>query len=296
MPWQVQDVLEQVAFALVEASLVSAFPGPVAVGNQPVALVDPAVYVGAQLVAGYRTANQEVVTVTAITGATFTANFSKIHAQGDAIVGATFPSGQVIQYLVGETSTASPLFTQAEILQYFRDVQNDFLEATRLIYAVGAQNLQQGVSIYNSPADSIRIERIAIAGSSLWNVSQAELDMDNPGWQGVAGAGNPTQWFQDRLNTAEFYLASPPPPANPAAAELWYSQKGTTIPSLTDSLIVPDIFWPYLKYGVLAKVWSKDGETKDPRRAAYCEKRFARGVAYGIGLARAIEVAMNLNK
>lgn len=295
----VHDVLEQVSRPLVESSLVSTFPGAVGIGAQVVALVDPAIYVGAQLVAGYRTANQEVVTVTAITANNFTATYTKTHAQGDAIVGATFPSGQIIQDLVGSisaTANVAPLFTQAEMLNYFKDVQNDFLEATRMIYASAPQALQQGVSIYNSPVDSIRIERVDIAGTALWNVSQAELDMDNPGWQGVAGAGNPTQWFQDRLNTAQYYLASPPPPANPPNAELWYSQKGTTIPLLTDALIVLDGFWPYMKYGVLSKAWSKDGETKDPRRAAYCAKRFERGVAYGVKFSQALEVAINSNR
>lgn len=298
MAWMVQDVLEQVSRALVESSLVSVFPGPVAIGAQAIALVDPAIYVGAQLIAGYRTANQEVVTVTAITGANFTATYTKTHLAGDALVGATFPSGQIIQDLIGSISSAAtvaPLFTQLEMLTYFKDVQNTFLEATRMIYASTQQALQQGVPIYNSPADSIRIERIDISGSALWNVSQAELDLDNPAWQGVAGAGNPTQWFQDRLNTAQYYLASPPPPAAPPAAELWYSQKGTTVPAITDALIVPDVFWPYLKYGVLAKSWAKDGETKDPRRAAYCAKRFTRGITYGARFSQALEVGLNRN-
>lgn len=52
---------------------------------------------------------------------------------------------------------------------------------------------------------------------------------------------------------------------------------GSTIPN------VPDAFVPYLGYGVLANIFSTDGEAKDPQRAAYCQARFNEG----INLARA---------
>lgn len=287
----VHDVLEQVSRALVESCLVSAFPAPVALGSQVVAAVDPAIYVGAQLIAGYRTPNQEIVTVTAITNANFTATYANTHAALDPLVAATFPSGQIIQDLAGAISpaaTVAPLFTQAEMLGYFKDAQNDFLESTRMIYAIAGQALTANLAIYPTPADSIRVERISIGGTALWNVSQAELDMNNANWQ--SETGGPTQWYQDKLGTGKFAVAPPPPVG--LAAKLWYSQKGTTLPLLTDSLLVPDVFWPYLKYGVLGKAWSKDGETKDPRRAAYCAKRYLRGVQYGVMFARGMQAVM----
>lgn len=49
--------------------------------------------------------------------------------------------------------------------------------------------------------------------------------------------------------------------------------------ALTDLIeIVPDSFFPYLKYGVLAKVFSMDGEVKDVLRARYCNARFQEGI------------------
>lgn len=288
----VNDVLESVSRVLIEDTFNSTLPAPVGIGAAAIALVDPAIYVGALLVVGAG-ASLEVVPVTAITANNFTATFAKAHLAGEAIRAATFPSGQISQYVVGSISsgaTVSPLFTQAEMLGYFRDVQNEFLEATRMIYASATQVLTQNTTIYSSPVDSVRIERIDIAGVALWNVSQAELDMDNIGWAG-AGAQTPQNWYQDHLNTAQYAL-SPKPPLNPGSAELWYSQKGTTTPALSDGLIVPDIFWPYTKYGVLEKAWSKDGETKDPRRAAYCQKRFIRGVGYGRKFMDSIQAAM----
>lgn len=46
--------------------------------------------------------------------------------------------------------------------------------------------------------------------------------------------------------------------------------------SLMESL--PDSFQHYLKYGILAKLFSTDGELKDNQRAIYCNARYLEGV------------------
>lgn len=48
--------------------------------------------------------------------------------------------------------------------------------------------------------------------------------------------------------------------------------------SLTANLLIPDVMAHYIKYGVLAKCWSKDGETRNPLRAEYCQKRYDMGI------------------
>lgn len=289
----VNDVLEWVSRVLVESTLNTVLPAPVGPGVGVVAVVDPAIYLGALLVVGAGN-SLEIITVTAISGANFTANFANGHQAGETLKAATFPSGQVSQYvsaLISPAAAVQPLFTQAEMLGYLRDVQNDFLETTRLIFAITTQNLTQNVPVNNTPADSIRVERIQIGGTSLWNVSQEELDMYSPSWQAEQGA--PSSWYQNHLNTSQ-YAVAPPPPVG-LVAELWYSQKGITLPLLTDSLIVPDIFGMYLKYGVLQKAWEKDGETKDARRSAYCGKRYMRGVQYGLKFSQAIQMGIKSN-
>jgi hypothetical protein len=55
--------------------------------------------------------------------------------------------------------------------------------------------------------------------------------------------------------------------------------------ALTDYIeVVPDSFVHYLKYGILAAVFSSDGEMKDDLRARYCQSRWEEGV----GLASAV--------
>lgn len=68
--------------------------------------------------------------------------------------------------------------------------------------------------------------------------------------------------------------------------ELVTTTKGTaTAFSLTDIIqFLPDSFVPYIKYGVLAKIFSSDSEAKDVLRARYCQARYQEGT----NLAKAI--------
>ena len=56
---------------------------------------------------------------------------------------------------------------------------------------------------------------------------------------------------------------------------------GTALPQNTTNItkqtvieLVPDSFTPYLKYGILARIFSSDSELKDSNKAAYCQARF----------------------
>jgi len=293
---QVNDVLTSVSFVLLEKSMDTVLSAPVAAGVRTVTMVHPCLYVGAQIIVGNRgTVTEEIVTVSAITAADFTATFAQTHAAGESIRGATVPSGQINQLSSPNISTAAvvaPLFTQAELRGYCFDIENDFLERTRPVYTSGNVNLAIGNPIASAPADSIRIERADIQGTALWNASQSELDMSSPG--SLVGSDTPTMWYQDKTNTGKFAVASAPP-VN-LVAELFYSQKRTAIPALTDFLVMPDICWLYLKYGVLATCFAKEGEMRDARRAAYCSKRYERGVQYVRMFMRQMQAQMDYSR
>jgi hypothetical protein len=47
---------------------------------------------------------------------------------------------------------------------------------------------------------------------------------------------------------------------------------------------VPESFIPYIAFGVLAKVFSRDGETRDAARQKYTEARFSEGIMLGKAL------------
>ena len=61
---------------------------------------------------------------------------------------------------------------------------------------------------------------------------------------------------------------------------LAYIPKVGTLPATPDGtgLSIPDDFTPFIKYGVLADLFRKSGETYDPVRAEICEQLFSLGV------------------
>jgi hypothetical protein len=267
-----EQVMEDVSYALIEI-IVGTTITSIAGANPGVTIFTPGsmvgIYTGALLILDTGL-NQEVVSVSSTTATTFTATTVFAHIGGAPIVGATFPSGQ----------TDAPLFTQAEIIGYINDAQSDFLRDVRPIYDVDTTAvISTGQRYYAQPPDCIRIERIAINPQptsynsitmDLYETSQSSLDLSDPYWQGNQGL--PQQWFRDLINNAQYGVT--PLPSAGYVAEIWYSQN--IVPAgftLTTLLLVPDVFEYYIKYSVLAKCWSKDGETRDPMRADYCQRR-----------------------
>jgi hypothetical protein len=181
-----------------------------------------------------------------------------LHQATDLVVGATFQSGQ----------PDHPLFTQTEMIQYVADVQNDFLLKVRPIYVVGNIPAMAGVTTTTLPSDCIRMERAAIAGVELPTISEADASWINPGY----GNTGPNYVYQDGLQTQVIGLL-PIPQVNDAV-EVFYSQRASTSLTLTSVLLVPDVMAFIIKYGVLERAWSKDGEQRDGDRAQYCKKMY----------------------
>ena len=291
----VEQILEDVSYALIEIVVNTTLGTPVTLLGQtvitPLSMVG--IYPGAYLLVDTGT-SQEQITVGAVTATTFTAYFTLSHSASALVVGATFPSGQ----------TDHPLFTQDEVLGYLADVQNDFLLKTRCIFGItGTFSEPANLALvaqqrfYAQPPTAIRVERVAriIPGESqpimdLYDTTQADLDMDNFAW--TSDSDVPKNWFRDQIDTSQ--LGLDPMPSVNGFLELWYSKRGPlgnqgAIP-LVGTLLIPDVMAHYIKYGVLARCWSKDGEARDPQRAEYCKKRYEFGITLvqrfleGIGL------------
>lgn len=279
----VEQLLEDVSFALIEVIVNTVLQTPVSlIGVQS---VTPAsmngIYPGAYLLVDTGIFQEQVIVVS-VTPTTFSAYFVFPHAVNAVVVGATFPSGVPDHFL----------FTQNEVMAYLADVQNDFLLKTRCIFGVtGTFSEPANLSLvaqqrfYTQPDGIMRVERVAriIPNApqpimDLYETTQSDLDMDNFAWS--ADSDVPMKWFRDQIDTAQFGL-EPMPNAN-GFLELWYSKRGPksdlgTVP-LNATLLIPDVMSHYIKYGILHRCWSKDGEVRDPLRAEYCRKRFDFGV------------------
>jgi hypothetical protein len=153
------------------------------------------------------------------------------------------------------------------------DSQNDFLLQVRPIYATAPLAITAGIKVYAAPADAIRVERASIVNTAvpsaveLWNTTQTDLDLEDSGWPGDQG---PTSWYQDQLTYQTIGFGPPPNVGN--TVTLMYSQKAVASLGLLSKFLVPGPMLPAIKWRTLALCLSKDGEMRDPARAAFCQK------------------------
>src|ERR1700739_1968148 len=261
------DILADVSFVLIEPYVDTALG--TAIGAPGIATVTPpsmvGIIAGALLAIARGQANAEVVTVSSVSATQFTATFANTHAATDAVNGPTFSSG---------------MFTQAEMLEYLYNVENEFLLKVRPVFGNATEAIGTGPAnrYYPQPSNAIRIERVFSNGKAWMDTSQMSLDLDNPIWQTVSQSTDPRAWFQDDINLEQWGIY-PLVDIGGIVAELWCSVKETNANfSLLTPFVLPDIFTMYLKYGVLARAFAKDGEQRDATRAKYCQSRFDFGV------------------
>lgn len=286
----VNDILELVAFDLIEKNVSTTLTSAVAAPGvaSPTVGSTKAMYIGAQVIVGSG-ASQEVVTISAVGSGSFTATFAFAHSIGDAVVGATFPSGQ----------TDHPLFTQAEGLNALVESQNDFLLQTRAIYSTAPETVLASQRTYTKPSTAIRIEHLHLDNSAFRYLSQAELDLSSRTWPADNGLP-PRNWFEDRLDPDKYGFDRIPQVGG--SAELWFSQRGPVSLTLNTTLTGPDAFvrlvWPAYCWGVLARLLSKNGEAQDPLRAKYATKRFEMWIAVTQRWVRGLQIvaSQQMNK
>ena len=110
----------------------------------------------------------------------------------------------------------------------------------------------------------------------LLEVSQSELAMQNPMWESAFTTSLKSFW-EDRSGLYAFGLGGRPSSSFPI--EVLCSIRDSDVLQLTDYFLVPDPMLHYMRYKALEYCFSKDGEQRDPQRAAYCKSRYDRGVA-----------------
>lgn len=76
-----------------------------------------------------------------------------------------------------------------------------------------------------------------------------------------------------------------PSPSGAGTLRMTYVPKIGTLPTIPDGTTInmPDDYIPYIKFGVLADLFSKAGETYDPQRASLCESLYQLGIQVAKG-------------
>jgi hypothetical protein len=191
--------------------------------------------------------------------------------------------------------------TQTQILDHLGVVLMDFLRQTGLAWTVFTQLLEAGVSQYLIP-DSMTDVYHSFVDAKI--IEQVDLFSDYLQGQWTRTPDYPKAWHEDGLpnKTIEVVPApnwngvppdpSPPTPPfgtfgsfQPGNRDLTFV--GPTLASketwsIGDTLdTIPDTFTPYLVFGILARVFAADAETRDLNRSRYCEQRYQEGISLG---------------
>lgn len=134
--------------------------------------------------------------------------------------------------------------------------------------------INANIAEYNLPTDLIEIRRISLEGSPLARMDDFLLDNATPGWQTMTGV--PYAYIEEPRPSLTIRLV--PIPTADATIVVNYVPLPDAV-SNCNPLPLPATMIPYVKWGVLADLLSKEGEANDPQRATYCEERFVEGVA-----------------
>lgn len=164
--------MAEMSFHLLDQLTVQTLHASVGPGTDltiPLPIVFPAtnppteyLYPGAMVVVGYQGANAEVVTVIeVIDDSNFTGNLVNAHVAGENVFGATFPC----------QAATDPVFTQAEIIGYIAQAQNEFLAKVPLIFEFFENNLiLLGQNFQTAPGTAIEMERVAVQSNPPWTM------------------------------------------------------------------------------------------------------------------------------
>lgn len=164
------------------------------------------------------------------------------------------------------------LWTQTEVLQYVNQRIAQFLSATSILTEQTTIAVGGGSANATLPSTVLEVRRVAWNGSGLPRSDSWVQDQGNPGWDQTTGI--PYAYVED----GPFSIRLIPTPTIAGTVDLLYVPLPSAVTGTCANLPFPNMLNPYLKYGVMASMFSKQGEANDPQRAQYCEDRFQEGI------------------
>lgn len=166
------------------------------------------------------------------------------------------------------------LWEESEVLNYFNDRQARFLLEAGLVQTRTTISATAGQSDYALPSDLIDIKRVS------WGEGQV-LEREDQ-WSmfhgSVASSGTP-EAYGEYPTEGTLKLRLFPTPSVSGTIHLLYVPNHTTITATCVNSHLPNFLMPYVKWGIVSDMLSKEGEAHDPKRAQYAEARFQEGIA-----------------
>lgn len=222
---------------------------------------------------------------------TVTAAPTALRFHTNTLVGQTVTDQNIlneIQHHVMETanngaSFDSDIWTIAEVVDWLNDRNRRFLAETRLI-----QNLGNITTVINQARyelndlsatliDIIRIAWVKTSDNSSYEVSAFDplrMDLLRSNWP----SQQDTPVIYSRIVQPTTSIDLIPAPNVAGKLDIIYTDTGAALSNTAVVTTVPNDFTPYVKWGVLADMFKKEGQSFDPLRWAYCRRRFEEGV------------------
>ena len=163
------------------------------------------------------------------------------------------------------------LWDQAEILGYLNQRLNRFILESGLTRKSTAISVGAGDEEADMPSDLIDIRRLS------WGTDGTLVRSDEYQYFYGLGSGTVPEAYTE-YNIGSLKVKLLPTPSAAGTLQVLYVPTVSTISSTCSLLEIPNVFTPYIKWGVIADMLSGEGEGRDTERAQYAEARFSEGV------------------
>lgn len=184
---------------------------------------------------------------------------------------------------VSQVWDGTDMFTMDDLVRAVERRRNQFLLETgmMLTHSTPAGPTANGNGIVSLSDSIIDVRRVAFTDSVL--SSTRVLDETDEwtathfaaGWNGAPG--NPLAWSEFQNPHVSLQLL--PPNLNAGTLDLLTVNSPADLNVATGALLhIPDDFAWVIKWGALADLLGRDGQARDPNRAAYCEQRWQEGL------------------
>lgn len=181
------------------------------------------------------------------------------------------------------TWTGTTMFTLDDITQSLQRRRNQFLSETGCVLTQSTQIVAPAPIGREQLADTfIDVRRVAWKAAlpltdviPLWRQDEWSYNAYKPGWS--VNPSTPTSYSV--IGTPPLQIQLSPVPIDAGELDILSVRTGADFnPSAGATLLgVPDNLAWVVKWGTLSDLFSKDGESRDNGRAAYCEQRWQDG-------------------
>lgn len=178
--------------------------------------------------------------------------------------------------------TTLNIMSTTDWFNMLNDVLADFLLKSGCVTGFFNISSASGTAAYAEPNTAMDVHSVTYGGVFLSRTSTYYLDNYNPQWAALSATqGLPERWLEDD-QPPKTILIEPVPQATGVTIQLLATAQPSSYPAslATTMTFIPDTATSYVKYGVLAKIFSGDTEYKDDARAQYCQQKYLEGLTY----------------